>query len=325
MIDNKRIIILASERSGTNLLRVLLNNHKDICGPIAPHFFNTFYPTLSKYGDLENKQNSLLLLNHMIRLANHKFHDWKFNINVDEIIEKYNVNSYETAFDAVYQERAMLSGKKHYVSKDNDLFNYIEYINKLENVKYLYLYRDPRDHVASWMQTPIFMHTPFDVINKWIKEQNTILDLSKTNSFHFVSYEDLISNSKVTMDRILKFIEVDIDENCYTTDPFNKESKRNELWKNLSKPILKNNTRKYQKLLSRRDIKIIESKSKHIMKKLGYDFDTLANWKPYRGFIYELMLKRKISEKKNKKLKNVKMADLQDKFDLIKTLSKELK
>src|SRR5690606_16265432 len=144
----KRIIILASERSGTNLLRVLLGNHKDISGPVAPHFFDAFKNNLEKYGDLNEKENALLLLDHMLQLANHSYHDWKLKIAPEDLITEYKVNSFERAFDALYLAKAKQENKFHYVSKDNHLFNHINYLDNLENVKYLYLYRDPRDHVA---------------------------------------------------------------------------------------------------------------------------------------------------------------------------------
>lgn len=67
----KKIIILASERSGTNLLRTLLGNHKHICAPVAPHFFDAFRPNIHLYGDLNKATNAEKLLDHMIRLSNH--------------------------------------------------------------------------------------------------------------------------------------------------------------------------------------------------------------------------------------------------------------
>lgn len=324
-MENKKIILLASERSGTNLLRTLLNNHQDISGPVAPHFFDAFNSTLKYYGDLNNKKNKLLLLNHMIRLANHSYHDWKLNVTEEDLSNAYQITSIETAFDTLYSAKANQDGKVHYVSKDNHLFNYTNHLDKLDTIKYIYLYRDPRDHVASWMRTPLFMHTPYDVILKWKREQEKILKIAKKHKVHFISYEDLISNTPRSMAALLNFLEISVDEKCFATNPFNEESKRNEFWKNLSKPILKENKKKYLKTLSKRDISIIESKVKDIMLKLDYDLDSSGTWKPYKGFGYELKMKRSLSKFRHKKLFHNKMADLQDKLQLIKTFAKEVK
>lgn len=324
-MEIKKIILLASERSGTNLLRTLIDNHREICGPVAPHLFDAFHQTLSFYDDLNVKEHAVLLVKHMLQLANHKYHNWELNINEEDLIKKYNVNSIEMAFNALYTEKAKQSGKIHYVSKDNHLFKYTDYLKKLENVKYVYLYRDPRDHVASWMKTPIFMHTPYDVIVKWKKEQEIILNFATKEHVHFVSYEELISDTPRIMTSLLEFFEVSVDERCFNTNSENQESKRNTFWKNLSQPIIKNNTKKYLNNLTIRDIKIIESIAKPIMQKLNYQLDTSGDWKAYKGFGYELKLKRAVSKYNNRELIHKEMSDLQDKIRLIESLKKTIK
>jgi len=321
----KKIIILASERSGTNLFRTLLNNHKDICGPVSPHFFDAFKPNLEKYGDLNIKDNSTLLLSHMSRLANHVYHDWNLATTPEYLVDKYDVKSIETAFDAMYSFKAVEENKVNYVSKDNHLFNYTDILNNLEGIKYVYLYRDPRDHVASWLKTPLFMHTSFDIIQKWKKEQNLVFQIAQNNNVYFMSYENLIKDTSRTMTKFLNYMDLDIDENCFNTDKNNKESKRNIFWKNLSKPILTTNSEKYKKNLNKRDILIIESLAKSEIERLGYGFETNADWRPYKGFGYELIIKRKISKHRYKRLFYDTMAELQDKLKLIETLKSELK
>jgi hypothetical protein len=51
----KKVIFLASERSGTNLLRTLLGNHPDIDAPVAPHFLDAFNESVGLYGDLKRR------------------------------------------------------------------------------------------------------------------------------------------------------------------------------------------------------------------------------------------------------------------------------
>ena len=42
-----------------------------------------------------------------------------------------------------------------------------------------------------------------------------------------IRYEDLIGNTENVMSKLLEFIDVPIDQKCFTTDPDNKEAKRN--------------------------------------------------------------------------------------------------
>lgn len=53
-----RIILLASERSGSNLFRTLLGNHSNISSPIVPHLITIFYPIKHYYLNLMHKSKN---------------------------------------------------------------------------------------------------------------------------------------------------------------------------------------------------------------------------------------------------------------------------
>ncbi len=330
-MSNKRIFILASERSGTNLLRVLLGNHKDISAPVAVHFFNTFKSSLSYYGDLKEKKNSVKLLNHFLKSANHPYTDWKLEVDFSKFSLEKEVYSFETAMDFIHKCYVENENKKHYVCKDNDLYDYISLLENLEkkdsSTYYIYLTRDPRDHAVSWLKTPLFLHTVFDIAKKWNREQNTVLSyINKINMYH-LKYEDLIKDTRSAMTNVLNFIDLKVDENCFNTDSNNKESKRNELWKNLSKPIIRNNSNKFLERLSKKEIKILETICKENMNYLGYDLVSKANWVDYFGLYqnYILPKERKRNKLKNNSFYEQKMKDLSSKLDLLNNLKNEVK
>ena len=129
------------------------------------------------------------------------------------------------------------------------------------------------------------------------------------------------------MSRSLRELGLEIDENCFTTDSDNTESKRNELWKNLSKPILKNNKKKYKEKLTQREIKMIETICKNNMVYLNYPIETNANWKDtfglYRNFV--LPNKRLREKKKNEAFYENKMSSLSSKIQLLERLKNEIR
>lgn len=325
----KRIIILASERSGTNLLRVLLGNHNEISAPVAVHFFNNFCPILEYYGDLNELANVKLLVQHMLLSANHNYTNWNLKIDYEDFISKYHINSIESAFNAMYRGYALQENKVHYVVKDNDMFNYIDLTEELKKdgqVYYIHLYRDPRDHVVSWLRTPLFLHSPYDIAKKWNKEQNKIKNIKEKVNMFLIRYEDLITNTPQVMTNLFEFLDIPVDKNAFTTDPKNQESKNNELWKNLSKPVLKDNKNKYKEILKGRELKIVETICKQNMLDLGYCLDTSGNWKDYFGFYEKNILpkKRADSIKMNKEFFDTKMKDLNSKQELLKVIKSEV-
>jgi predicted lipoprotein with Yx(FWY)xxD motif len=327
----KKIIILASERSGTNLFRTLLGNHRDIEAPVAPHFLDAFIGMAQLYGDLGKKENAIKLLGHMIRLANHPYHEWAMKADANTLQEKYNVNSLASAFDALYSEKAVQQGKTLYACKDNHMFNYAPLLEKLPDrgdIRYLYLYRDPRDHIVSWMKRPLYMHTPYEIAKKWKSEQQTILDLKFRDGIdmHFIKYEDLISNPQAEMTKVMQFIGIDIDEKCFQTNSDNIESKRNEYWENLSKPIMSSNSKKYLQAMSANDLLVSESICVDQMKALGYPLETAADWSRKKSFAfkYRQRIRTYFLKRKHRDTFTRKMVDMQDKLDMVKAFKAEL-
>ena len=106
------------------------------------------------------------------------------------------------------------------------------------------------------------------------------------------------------MDDVVEFIGLEKDPNCYTTESQNTESERNEFWKNLSKPIQSDNSRKYLKSLNRKDLHLIESYCHNIMKILGYDqFETELKWDKSKSYVFQFFdlgrrLKSRIKKQK---------------------------
>lgn len=314
------VILLVSERSGSNLLRSLIGNHKDICAPVSPHLMAEFYNQRRYYGDLRSTDKAGELIKDMVEVANHPYHDWKLNVDLNEIT---GVNSIVTAVNKLYSLKAKQEGKSHYCSKGIDAFKFIDaYRGELENVKFVHMVRDPRDHVASWMKRPINLLTPFDAVQKWKHEQQLFIDAVSGRGLNCISitYEELITDTKSTMSKVLNFIGVDLDENCFQTDSNNPESKKNPYWQNLSKPVMKDNKEKYLKELSEDDVLIIESVAKCEMEFFRYSLRTKGNWFPptnYNRTLNKLRLIRSKSLSVNKD-----MTELKSKWQLINRIKK---
>jgi hypothetical protein len=298
------------------LLRVLLGNHSQIDAPVSPHFLDTFVPILDQCGDLCQADNRRKLLEAMIRLANHSYHDWKLSIDTSVALEDDSLCGFYELYD--------------YVSKDNHAFKYAFQLSaKLRDAKFLYLYRDPRDHVASWMKRPLFLLTPYDIITKWNREQSMCLSLIESYNLPIfqISYEDILEDSQKVMRAVLDFIGVPIEEDCFETNPTNKEANRNEFWQNLSKPIMKDNSQKWDKYISDTDLELVETLARENMLKLGYgSFETDTNWKPssWRLFKFQLKVRRWFIGRKYTELREQNMSELMSKIQLVRQLKADL-
>ena len=315
------IILLVSERSGSNLLRSLLGNHHNICAPVAPHLMAEFYNIRQYYGDLKQRGNAKMIFGDMVALANHPYHDWQLEIELDSVIENGLVSSVVSSFYTVYKLKAQQENKLHFCSKGIHSFDFIDpFRAELENVKFIHLVRDPRDHVASWMKRPINLLTPYDAIIKWKSEQAEFIDAFNTRGLQCLSirYEDLVENTSKIMASVLEYLDVEVDQNCFQTDTTQKSLDWNPYWQNLSKPVIKDNTQKFKKELLDEDILLIETIAKNEMEFFGYAPISSGNWVPSVSFYQNLERQRKAKKESIKPREN--MHKLDDKLKLMQEI-----
>lgn len=319
---HKAIILLVSERSGSNLLRTLIGNHSEISAPVSPHLISEFYPIRKYYSDLRDDENKKELIKDMLDICNHPYHDWKLQLSAN----LSSVRSVIKAFDLLYSQKSQQEGKIHYCSKGIHSFEYIDALrSEIPNVKFVHMVRDPRDHVASWLKRPINYFTAFDAIWKWKKEQSQVIDAITSRGLDCISirYEDLVSNPVEEMTNILKYLDVKVEESCFNTDSKNEESKRNPYWENLSKPIMKENFKKYLKALSEEDIQIIESIAKPEMEFFNYELESDGRWSASPKFHKALEAKRRNARKSSAIEKE--LPALLDKWRLIREIRQNRK
>jgi len=285
-MDLKRVFILYSERSGSNLLRVLLGNHPNLSAPVSPQFFDSFTPHIEKFGDLRKRENSISLISKLITYANHPFSDWNLKISTEDIYSEFAPQNFIETVDALYATKAREDKKAGYVCKERHLFNYSGLVMaSLSGIDWLFLHRDPRDVVSSWLKNNILYFTAYEAAQSWKEDQKKCFALHRAYnlSYHQLSYEELITDTEQTLTSLLEYLDLNVDEQCFQNEQNNEEANRNVLWKNLNKPIDSSNKKNYVDILSQKQTLIIESVCKQQMEALDYQLETDAQWSPAIG------------------------------------------
>ena len=322
------IVILASERSGTNLLRSLLDNHQDVCAPPPPHIHLIFYPLRAHYKDLREADNAERFIGDVIQCANLPYNCWGLKASASDIVKAYNPRSFQACVHAIWQEKAKESGKTRFASKDIESFDFVDVIRSYDpDAKFIYLVRDPRDVVASWMKNPIAYWTPYNAAINWIKNQEVCLDLIKTQgvSAHIIRYERLIENTENAMTGVLNAVGEKIDTACFSTDPDKAaELSFNPLWKNLARPIIRDNSRKYTSILSQEEIEMVETLCRPLMEEFGYSPISGCKWSPSREFIRDNGVRAKEKKTEMDEWMKANMPLLVEKHEFISTLRERL-
>ena len=317
---NKKIFLLGSERSGSNLLRTLLGNHSEISAPIAPHFCDVFYDQFKHYLPLNNDRVTELLQD-VQTYINHPFNDWQLTFDASH---HERISSFIDVVDLAYSEKAKQESKSSYFVKDNNNHRYaLGILKEIPDAQFIYLYRDVRDQVASWLRTPLNTLTAYKSVTKWVGDQNECLSLNRFYNvpMHFVSYEELVGDPAGTMTKTLQFLDLEVEEGCFSTNKDNKEAEKIILWNNINKPI-KKNSGKYRDILTKSEIEMVETIARSTMKELGYTPETNCDWEMGNKYVFLLKDKLRASkgEKKKKKLLEKEAKILKEKNHLVREL-----
>ena len=139
------IIIIGTQRSGSNLLRLMLNQHKDIIAPHPPHILQMFFPLLERYGDLGEKKNFLLLVRNVCEFVNLNPVPWNLQLDVSVIAAKCRSQSLISIYAAIYETLAARKNAQLWCCKSMVNLYYIPQIEQ-EGLKpiYIHLVRDGR-------------------------------------------------------------------------------------------------------------------------------------------------------------------------------------
>jgi len=328
-MNDSPVFIMSSERSGSNLLRVLLGSHSGIAAPRPVQLLILFDRLIPGYGDLAVRENAQHLFDDCIALANHPYTAWNLKIDFEQVYEPYTLNGLIDFFHLLYSEYALRENKKHFVCKENNLFDFANQLAEYyKDPKFIYLYRDPRDFTLSWRGLPIGPKTYFLAASKWVEEQRRCERFITTSGLdvYCLKYEALITATEQQMTDLLTFVGVPVEENCFSIpEGNNREVAWNMYWRNLTKPILKQNFNKYRDELTGTTINMIETVTKDYMSKLHYAFDTQANWTRPKLFASRERVASKLIDYKRKCISNETSRRLASRKALLQTIARGLK
>ncbi len=270
------VYLLASERSGTNLLRQRLADHQlTLCSVPPVHILRTLGYWTPVMGPLRDDDKWRDMINYALRCCYERPVPWAIELCVDSVFQ-----SYDQAFGKdrtliklthhLYSLYAEKQGYESYFCKDIWLFDFAHEIkDEIPDAKFIHLYRDPRDYVVSQRQRPFGIQSVNRLAKQWAHECGESLRVSHAfrikNEILSFSYESFIQDEE-------KYISLIIDEFSLQEGMSNNEKEEFDFheWKNIHKKTKKDNYNRYKKHLSSSQIEMIEGICWPLMKYLGY-------------------------------------------------------
>lgn len=275
MMDMQRqpTYLIATHRSGTNLLRSILGSHPEISAP-APFeeaFPHTILPELDRGRQRKYVRDLLICQKH----CPHGLHE---EMRPDNVHERMDEWSFYELQRALYEEYASLQASSVWITKYNGhKFSQVEdAVEFYDNLKIIYLVRDARDVALSFKSASVGPYHPYMGSGLWTVEQSVGKRLLENSDVdvHAVKYEDLVQAPNDEIRDLCAFLDVEVVDEMlshHEREEAEHMADNAHMFENLSKPIMSDNYGKFRDELSDEEIGIVEKVAREALDYFGYE------------------------------------------------------
>ena len=270
--------LIATERSGSNLITKILDAHPDVCGPSPLHILRVFGMTFYHLGNLSDAVVWNGIVEDLNTLLQSDFARWKHKFTKTELLSLTEPGDLSELLRKVFFIEAQSHGKQQIFIKEIELYKYYSFIQWVfPNAKFLYLIRDPRDVSLSWRKSGPHSGGLLSGSSTWIQDQRQSIPLlaawAANGRAIVVRYEDLLTQKEVELHRICSFLEIEYTDKMLDFHKDNltrQNASLNPLWKNLTNEIMEDNGNKFEKSMTRVEVAMVERICLAEMQYFGY-------------------------------------------------------
>lgn len=205
--------IVGVTRSGTTLLRLMLDAHPDLAIPPETHFVPQLIRATRKRGISADEAHGIV--------TGHR--QWgDFNLNSAELLRRYSALAQidpETTLRAFFELYAEGQGKQRWGDKTP---NYIKRMNQIERwipeARFIHMIRDGRDAALSRFKRVLKEPPPIETVaGRWVKKiESARADAESLDHYIEVQYEELVRDTEPQLRRIAEFLELPWSESMLT-------------------------------------------------------------------------------------------------------------
>jgi hypothetical protein len=285
-----KIFMIGTQRSGSNLLRLMVNQAPAIAAPHPPHVLERFSPLMPAYGDLSDEAAFRHLVDDVIRLVELNPVLWGVEFDRADIRRRCREHSLVAVFGSIMDHMAETQGKPHWMCKSLANVHFLPDIERYfrDDARYLYLYRDGRDVCLSFLKAVVGEKTAYHVARQWDTEQQLALECGRrvpASRYLALSYEELTSNPESTLRLLCRWLHIDFSPTMldfHASEEANRTAASGKLWENVKKPVMSANTKKWLTGMSRDQVIDFESVAGRSLVELGYELEVVGESQPPR-------------------------------------------
>lgn len=273
------VMIIGTERSGSNLLRLMLAAHSRICIPHPPHLLRYLAPIASTYGDLTVVANRRMLIRDAVRIVRAHPHPWETAIDVDAVVDDAP-HSVVGVMEAIYEQARRGSGKARWGCKSTFVVEHVDAVRSaLPHARFVWLVRDPRDVAASGRRAVFGPCEPVLTAELWRRQQEmaaAALEEWGPSVVHLLRYEDLVADPEAELARLCRFLGEELEPAMLRpegTDAARRMSRLSASWAGTARPPNQQSVGRHRDDLTPLQRQEAEAAAGPLLQELGYALD----------------------------------------------------
>jgi hypothetical protein len=287
------VFIIGTERSGSNLLRLILDTHPSIVVPHPPHLVRYFAPLEGLYGDLGDDARFRALVTDALALVDTHIHPWPWVPSVDTVIARAPERSVLGVYVGLHEALREHDGKARWGCKSTFMVQHVEALRRLcPGARFLWLFRDPRDVAASSKESVFSTFVPAFTARLWRRQQEAALAAEGEDVLR-LPYEALVADPEATVRRICAFLDEPFAPamlRWFEREEAARSASLSASWQNTAAPMQTSRLERWRRDLRPDEIADVEEIAGDLLPTLGYTpaFPPLPPLNPVAAALREL-------------------------------------
>lgn len=277
--------ITGFQRSGTTLLRVMVDSHPEIAVPLdVTGLWWRLEGELARFGDLLEATNRRALVTAV--LGEERIRLWNVPLTVDGVLERWTSPGYPGAIAAFYAAYAAHFGKRHWGDKDPGNMTRLDVLNRwFPECRVLHLVRDGRGACASLVRQNF---GPDDLLAcaeqwreevTWVRRMGALLGPAR---YLELRYEALLAEPERILGDVCRFLGVEYSEQMLRYGSrlgHSVPGEKRHLWPLLDQPPRADNAERWREGMPAAVQICFEKRAGELLRELGYP----TSAPPWRG------------------------------------------
>jgi hypothetical protein len=269
------IFIVGCGRSGTTLLRLMLNRHPRIAIPGETWYFPDLDRLRQELASQPEQVWRGQVVDYIVRSATFP----ELGITRELIVEQLNSaarSQWGKVLSAANVAFARLEGKARWGDKTPGYVRHLPLLaSEFPSAFILHMIRDPRDVAASFFEQPFGPKTPIEAGAYWKRD---VARGQRDGPSYFgdrymeIRYEELVADPETVIRQVLTCVGEPYDQRVLEQhDGASEYLVPEHHWHNLAtKPVTRSRVARWRETLSPRDAQLIELETGQLLRDLGY-------------------------------------------------------